>query len=94
MTDTTVPNKLFDYMAGGLPVAVSSAKPLKRIVTETGCGVTFRSGDASSCASALAELSSPAKWQYCSTAGVKAVASKYNWSMDAERLRRVFDTIV
>ena len=31
-TDTTIPNKIFDYMAAGIPVVSSNAIPLKRII--------------------------------------------------------------
>jgi glycosyltransferase involved in cell wall biosynthesis len=93
MTDTTVPNKLFDYMAAGMPVVVSSARPLARIVSETGCGFVFTSGDAQSCADALAALSVHAAWTKCSAAGIEAISKHYNWSLDADRLKRLFATI-
>jgi glycosyltransferase involved in cell wall biosynthesis len=44
--NTTIPNKLFDYMAAGLPVVTSSAIPAARVVRETGCGVVYQSQDA------------------------------------------------
>lgn len=39
--NTTIPNKLFDYMASCKPVVVSDAKPLKRIVEAENCGLVF-----------------------------------------------------
>ena len=44
-TDSTIPNKLFDYMACGKPVIVSNAEPMKRIVKEEKCGLVFCSGN-------------------------------------------------
>jgi glycosyltransferase involved in cell wall biosynthesis len=44
-TNNTVPHKLFQYMMVGLPVLVSSCKPLARIVTEIGSGLVFDAGN-------------------------------------------------
>lgn len=43
--NTTIPSKIFDYMACGLPVIASDAGPMKRII-KNNCGVTFESGNA------------------------------------------------
>ena len=43
--NTTIPHKLFEYMSQAKPVIVSDAKPLKRIVEETGAGLVFNSYD-------------------------------------------------
>lgn len=40
--NTTVPNKLFEYMLMGKPVIVSNAKPAERIVREERCGMVFK----------------------------------------------------
>ena len=42
--NTTIPNKLFQYMVLRKPVLVSNAKPLARIVGQCGCGFIFKSG--------------------------------------------------
>lgn len=41
--NTTIPNKLFQYMALAKPVLVSHAKPLARIVRSCNCGFVFES---------------------------------------------------
>ena len=41
--DVALPNKLFEYIQAGLPVAVSNAKRMSRFVKEHGCGVVFDS---------------------------------------------------
>lgn len=82
--NTTVPNKLFDYMGVGLPVIASDAIPLKRILDEEGCGLTFKSGDASDLASTVNRLHSSAN--EFGTRGKAAVYAKYNWAEDTKRL--------
>ena len=39
--DTTLANKLFDYMAVGLPVVTSDARPMVRVLRETGAYTQF-----------------------------------------------------
>ena len=54
--DTTIPNKLFDYMAAGLAVVTSDATPAARVVSSTGCGLVFRDRNPGSLADALRRL--------------------------------------
>lgn len=86
MWNTTIPNKLFDYMAAALPVVTSSAVPCTRIVRETGAGEVFESGSAASLAEAVARLRSRAARAACGAAGRAAVLARYHWERDAELL--------
>ena len=84
--NTTIPNKLFDFMAAALPVVTSDAAPAARIVRETGAGVVFRSGDAESLAAAVASLGDPEARRRMGEAGRAAVRATYHWERDAEVL--------
>lgn len=84
--DTTIPNKLFDYMAAGLPVVSSDAAPCERILRETNAGRTFPSGDAAKMAAAIEEVSTPALKSKLGSAGRDAVRARYNWEYDVTRL--------
>ncbi len=53
--NTTIPNKLFQYMAMSKPVLVSNAKPLARIVRECNCGFVFESGNPADAADKIVE---------------------------------------
>lgn len=90
---TTMPNKIFEYMAVGLPVVVSDARPLARLVAEVGCGLAFRSGDAVSLAEAVASLTSAQRRREMGEKGRLAVAERYNWSVDGARLLQVLKTV-
>lgn len=81
--NTTIPNKLFDYMAYGLPVVTSDARPLARIVRETGCGIVFRDRNGPELAMALRTLMDPAVRRACGDAGRNAIATHYNWERDS-----------
>jgi len=91
--DTTIPNKLFDYMAAGLPVVSSDAAPCARIVRETGSGRIFRSGDAIELAAAIEDVARPDIAAILGTAGRTAVRNRYNWEYDTAVLLGAVDSI-
>ena len=85
--DTTLANKLFDYMAVGLPIVASDARPMVRVLAQTGAGITFRSGDAKDFAKAVTKvLDDPGCAARLRRAGLHAADEIYNWEKDAERL--------
>ena len=83
---TTLPNKLFDYMSLGKPVIVSNVRPTERIVAEEGCGLVFRDRDAAALAEAIVALGDPALREACGGRGREAVRRRYNWEADERRL--------
>jgi glycosyltransferase involved in cell wall biosynthesis len=82
--NTTIPNKIFDYMGCGLPVIASDAPPMKRIIEEEQCGKTFASGNASELANAV--VGTRGHEDEFGANGKRSVLTKYNWSIDALRL--------
>jgi glycosyltransferase involved in cell wall biosynthesis len=93
-TDTTLPNKLFDYMALGKPVIASDCIPIARIIRETGCGFTFASGDVVDLQAALRKLlSDGAARSTMGRNGQRAVREKYNWGIEAKNLLGVIETV-
>jgi glycosyltransferase involved in cell wall biosynthesis len=85
--NTTIPNKIFDYMALGLPVVASDAVPLKRILNEEQCGITFKSGDVNDLARSIISIYG-SHLDYGKNA-INAVRKKYNWAEDEKRLFEV-----
>jgi glycosyltransferase involved in cell wall biosynthesis len=83
---TTIPNKLFDYMSLGKPVIVSNARPTARIVTEERCGIVFKDRDANALAEAIVALADPGVRAEYGRRGSDAVRRQYNWHMDERRL--------
>jgi glycosyltransferase involved in cell wall biosynthesis len=81
-TDTTLPNKLFDYMAFGKPVVASDCRPLRRVIEETGCGRTFRSGDVEDLKRILRTMLRGVDRESMGRNGLRAVEEKYNWNVD------------
>jgi len=92
--DTTIPNKLFDYMVCGKPVIVSNAKPLKRIVEEENCGVVFQSGNLWSFVQSIKNLLENRQLRMImGLNGQKAVKKKYNWHNDSTKLNQAIERL-
>ena len=91
--NSTIPNKLFDYMAAGLPVVTSSAVPAARIVRESGAGEVFRAGDAASLTESIRALESVDARTERGEAGRRAVRERYNWERDTSELLTALEQV-
>jgi len=92
--NTTIPNKLFDYMSHGLPVITSDAKPAARIVRDVGGGVVFTSDDATGFAEAVEKVAPAEARAEMGRRGREAVRDRYNWEKEADRLLETMDEVV
>ncbi|MDZ7687759.1 MAG: glycosyltransferase [Halobacteriales archaeon] len=93
VTNTTVPNKLFQYMAAELPVLVTDTDAVGRIVRETNSGVVVPAEDPDAFAEGAIELADPDRRAELGRNGRKAVEEEYNWERDAERLLKVYESL-
>lgn len=91
--NTTIPNKLFDYMAFGIPVLVSEAKPMKRIVEETGAGIAVDCSTPQSIAHGIQTMLQQDIAQM-SINGIRAFREKYNWQEDTKALLKFLEAYV
>jgi glycosyltransferase involved in cell wall biosynthesis len=89
--NSTIPNKLFDFMAMGMPVVVSDARPTARVLEEVQCGRVFRERDVEDLAAAMAEMGDGAKRKQLGERGRRAFERKYNWTVDEGRLFQAVD---
>ena len=85
-TDTTLPNKIFDYMGLGKPIIVSNSKSLANIVNEANCGFVFKDKDFKSLAKKILFLYNYKNRNTIGENGKNAVQIKYNWNVDAKNL--------
>jgi len=87
----TLANKLFDYMAAGVPIVASDLPPMRRVLDETHAGVFFTPGDSASLASAVISLlRDRATRRRLADNGRRAAAEKYNWREDEKRFLEIF----
>lgn len=92
-TETTVPHKLFQAMAMGVPVVVSDVAPLQRIVTRTRSGLVAPAGDGEAMGTVLSELTDSDRAHELGANGRRAVGHEYNWGRDGKRLRILYDEL-
>lgn len=81
-TNTTLPNKIFDYMAMGKPVVVSNAEALVSLVSEANCGLVFQDDDPASLVRCFRQLESPLCRKELGQAGRHQIEYRLNWSTD------------
>jgi len=90
----TLANKLFDYLATGLPVLASDLPPNRRILEESGAGRLHRSDDPVDLArTAIAMLADTLGLAEMRQRALHAADSLYSWECDAARLCRAVETL-
>ena len=83
----SLPTKLFEYMAAGLPVIVSKFLACRDIVERCGCGIAVDPRDPDEIAEAMAYLfAHPERAQAMGEAGRTTALSRYDWSSEARTL--------
>jgi glycosyltransferase involved in cell wall biosynthesis len=85
-TNTTLPNKIFDYMAQKKPVIVTNSNSLEEIVTSCKCGRVYQDRSPDQLAQVVLDLVDPNIRKEMGEAGFKAVREHYNWGVDEKNL--------
>ncbi|MBK8492528.1 MAG: glycosyltransferase family 4 protein [Saprospirales bacterium] len=89
------PNKLFEYMAAGIPVVCSHFTRWKKIVEDAGCGKCVDPANPKEIAHAIAELlAHPEEAQATGMRGRKAMESTYNWQTEEEKLWAFYQKVL
>jgi glycosyltransferase involved in cell wall biosynthesis len=88
----SLPVKLWEYMAAGLPVLASDFPLWREIITSAGCGRVVDPFDTAAIAAAMTELlEHPAQSEEMGRRGREAVLARYNWSTQTPELLRVYE---
>ncbi len=93
-TNTTIPNKIYDYLAQGKPVVASNAQALRDIVEEFGCGRIYDDHDSEGLANIIVELDNEDLRNVLGNVGRTAVIKKYNWQVDEKVVFESLEQIV
>ena len=88
--NTTIPNKLFQYMALRRPVLVSNAKPLARIVRQCDCGFIFKSGSPEDAAAKIIAAYNVRHDDSYGGRGKVCAEVHYTWEVASRELLRVY----
>lgn len=86
------PNKLFEYMAAGLPVVASNFPLWQEIINGNACGVCVNPLDPQAVGKAIMEITSNDDLaEKMGQKGKLAVQKKYNWQMEEQKLIKLYE---
>jgi glycosyltransferase involved in cell wall biosynthesis len=86
----TSPNKLFEYLAAGVPVAASAFPELRRVIEGDACGRTFDPEDPLDIARALRALLDDPLALEAARAGAREAGRRYTWENESRALLDVY----
>lgn len=86
------PNKLFEYMAAGLPVIASNFKSWKTLIDENELGITINPENIEEIANAISYLNNnKAIAKRMGDNGRKAFEKKFNWQIEEKKLIELYN---
>ncbi len=89
------PNKMFEYMAAGIPVIASDFPLWREIIIGNDCGICVDPSDPHATAEAVdALVSNPARAKEMGENGKRAVSQKYNWGIEESRLISFYQELI
>lgn len=89
------PNKLFEYMAAGIPVIASDFPLWKEIIEPTSCGLTVDPDSPLAVANAINILHQDRTLaQAMGKSGSNAIATKYSWEQEGIKLINAYSEIL
>ncbi len=83
--NTTIHNKVFDFMAAGKPLFLSSTLPFRRLIEETGAGIAVDCESPEAIAAAITDIDNR-NLAAMSSNGLRFASEKYNWDIDGAGL--------
>lgn len=89
------PNKFFEMMSAGLPLVASNFPVWRQLIERFQCGIAVDPNDPKQIAEAIAYLlTRPEEAEAMGKRGQDAVMSEYNWTIDGERLVKLYDSLL
>ncbi len=91
----SLPIKLFEYMAAGIPVIASDFVPWRRLVEDAGCGICVDPTDPAAVAAAIRELDADRpRAREMGLRGRDAFQARFNWSSEEAKLLELYRSLV
>jgi glycosyltransferase involved in cell wall biosynthesis len=85
--EISMPIKVFEYMAFGLPIIGSNFGHIKKYIEKENCGITVDPDNPENIANAMIELlTNEKKYEIYSKNGRRATLAKYKWDIEFNRL--------
>ena len=90
----SLPIKMFEYMRAGIPVIASDFPEWRQIIQKYECGILVDPEDPRSIASAIDFIiDNPKSAMQMGENGMKAIAQKYNWTAEEQKLLCVYENL-
>jgi len=90
--ENTISNKFFDYMAKGIPMIVSGAKPMRRLINQYKLGIVADTSTPEKLAESLISILDKDLDGF-STNGIKAFQSTFNWEKEMKSFLQYLNQI-
>jgi glycosyltransferase involved in cell wall biosynthesis len=91
----SLPTKIFEYMALGLPVIASNFPLYRRVVEEEHVGICVNPADPAALASAIGQLlDDPQRAAAMGARGREAVRQRYRWGKEESKLLRLYEELL
>jgi glycosyltransferase involved in cell wall biosynthesis len=91
---TTYPNKVFDYMAAGRPIALAIDGVIRAVVEAAGCGIFAQPGDPAALAEAVKTLAAdPGRSRSMGLAGRKYLEEHFSRTIIAEKILDILNSL-
>jgi glycosyltransferase involved in cell wall biosynthesis len=93
--EKNIPQKVFEYMACGIPVVSSDLKPIRAFIETSNCGILVDPTKPQQVAHALIFLlEHPDQARKMGQNGRKAVLEKYNWENEGQKLIELYESLL
>jgi glycosyltransferase involved in cell wall biosynthesis len=85
----SLPNKLFEYLAAGLPILAADVPVIRDFVEGNGVGLVVPANDHEAIARAMLEIVEPDRNRRL-RAAVQEASARFSWESEAEHLKRAY----
>jgi len=90
-----IPQKIFEYMASGIPFVISELPPTMSFVKQCRCAIVVDPTNSHQVARAIIYLlSHKSEAKKMGENGRKAVLEKYNWENEGKKLLKIYDELL
>ena len=93
-TDTTIPNKIFDYMLQGKPVIATHSRSLGKIIFSYNCGRIYEDTSHEKLSQIIIELNDSNLRRRLGESGSNAVKEHFNWNKDSGILLKAIGSFI
>ncbi|NLL27926.1 MAG: glycosyltransferase family 4 protein [Bacteroidales bacterium] len=91
----SLPVKMFEYMAAGIPVIASNFPLWEKIISENECGICVDPKNPDAIAEAINYIiNNNEKSQQMGANGQKAIQEKYNWKIEEKKLITLYKNLI